>query len=73
MDSGPVRLQTPEASQLIKNSAVLLICLPEEGVVLNADFPNSFGGPVVGQLEADGALELLGLTHTYKSSVLLTQ
>ncbi len=73
MDSGPERLRLLEASQLSKNSAVLLICLPEEGVVLNADFPNSFGGPVVGQLEADGALELLGLTHTYKSSVLLTQ
>ncbi len=31
----------------------------------NADFPNSFGGPVVGQLEADGALELLGSWHTH--------
>lgn len=35
--------------------------LPEEGVVLNADLPQSLRGPVVGQLEANGALELFVL------------
>lgn len=33
-------------------------CLPEEGVVLDADLPQSLRGPVVGQLEANGALKL---------------
>lgn len=35
--------------------------LPEEGVVLDADFPQSLRGPVVGQLEAYGALKLFVL------------
>lgn len=43
----------------------LCICasrgLPEEGVVLNADLPQSLRGPVVGQLKANGALELFVL------------
>lgn len=34
------------------------VVLPEEGVVLNADLPQSLRGPVVGQLEAYGALKL---------------
>lgn len=38
-------------------------CLPEEGVVLNTHFPNSFGSTMIGQLESDGALELLRLKH----------
>lgn len=36
--------------------------LPEEGVVLNADLPQSLRGPVVGQLEAYGALKLFVLS-----------
>lgn len=36
-------------------------CLPEEGVVLDADLPQSLRGPVVGQLEPNGALELFVL------------
>ena len=35
--------------------------LPEEGVVLDADLPQSLRGPVVGQLEANGALKLFVL------------
>lgn len=37
-------------------------CLPEEGVVLNADLPQSLRGPMVGQLEAYGALKLFILS-----------
>lgn len=36
--------------------------LPEEGVVFDADLPQSLRGPMVGQLEAYGALELLILS-----------
>lgn len=36
--------------------------LPEKGVVFNADLPQSLGGPVVGQLEAYGALKLFVLS-----------
>lgn len=32
--------------------------LPEEGVVFYADLPQSLRGPMVGQLEAYGALKL---------------
>lgn len=39
----------------------VILGLPEEGVVLNADLPQSLRGPVVGQLEANGALELFVL------------
>lgn len=35
--------------------------LPEEGVVLDADLPQSLRGSVVGQLEPNGALELFVL------------
>lgn len=37
-------------------------CLPEEGMMLDADFPESFRSSVVVQLEANGALELLVLS-----------
>lgn len=37
-------------------------CLPEEGVVLNADLPQSLRGPMVGQFEAYGALKLFVLS-----------
>lgn len=40
--------------------------LPEEGVVLNADLPQSLRGPVVGQLEAYGALKLFVLSERGK-------
>lgn len=36
--------------------------LPEEGVVLNADLPQTLRSPVVGQLEAYGALKLFILS-----------
>lgn len=36
--------------------------LPEEGVVLNADLPQSLWCPMVGQLEAYGALKLFILS-----------
>ena len=40
--------------------------LPEEGVVLNADLPQSLRGPMVGQLEAYGALKLFILSSEGK-------
>lgn len=40
--------------------------VPEEGVVLNADLPQSLRGPVVGQLEAYGALKLFILRREGK-------
>ena len=40
--------------------------LPEEGVVLNADLPQSLRGPMVGQLEAYGALKLFILSGEVK-------
>lgn len=49
-----------------KKCVSLCICeykvLPEEGVVLNADLPQSLRGPVIGQLEAYGALKLFILS-----------
>lgn len=49
-----------------EKSVHLCICeyqvLPEEGVVLNADLPQSLRGPMVGQLEAYGALKLFILS-----------
>lgn len=53
-----------------KKSVCLCICayqvLPEEGVVLYADLPQSLRGPVVGQLEAYGALKLFILSSEGK-------
>ncbi len=40
--------------------------LPEESVMLNADFPQSLRGPMVGQLEAYGALKLFILSSAGK-------
>lgn len=40
--------------------------LPEEGVVLNADLPQSLRGPMVWQFEAYGALKLFILSSEGK-------
>lgn len=41
---------------------VNLSILPEKGVVFYADLPQSLRGPMVGQLEAYGALKLFVLS-----------
>lgn len=59
-----------ELSLLIFAERFLLLLffffLPEEAVVLDADFPQPFGGAMILEFESHGALKLLSLSEITK-------